>query len=252
MFVAKKVAIAASSLVLTLFAVAPAMAQLDVESPQTFGRIRIDMLNGRQTSTPNQTDATGDVYNNSTPQAPANFGFSSTDLNSTFGDRVNTTGTGLLQENDFTIFNSGSSAGPLLTATYLISFFDGPSGNPLGAYQTTVNFGAGLPAGFFAVVTATNLNGLNINLNTQDVIVTQKLVNKTGAANRLGIASFDPPNIGSSANTMFVSSSTVGPPGFYNIGNPPQNANPGYRINVNQATPATPRTWGKMKALYHS
>src|SRR5215470_19695718 len=46
----------------------------------------------------------GDVYNNTNPPAAANFGFSSTDLTSIWGDRVTTTGTGQLQENDFTVF----------------------------------------------------------------------------------------------------------------------------------------------------
>jgi hypothetical protein len=240
----KRSAIAASALLLSFTAVAPAMAQLTPEPAQYFGTLRVDELNGNTSWSPNAAELVGDVYNNTNPQAPANFGFSSTDLASIFGDQLNTTGIGLLLGNDFTLYNSGSSAGPLLTAQVLVTFFDGVTSVSLGSYATTVNFGAGLPAGSFAVVTVSNLGPLAITLPTQNVIVTQKVVTKTGLANRLGIASLDPPTVGSSANTMYISSSTVGPAGFYNIGNPPANANPGYRINVSTAVPVDRTSWG--------
>ena len=49
---------------------------------------------------------------------------------------------------------------------------------------------------------------------------------------------------------MYINSSTVGPAGYYNIGNPPQNANPAYRINLLQPVATEPTTWGKVKNLY--
>jgi hypothetical protein len=78
----------------------------------------------------------------------------------------------------------------------------------------------------------------------------QQVATKTGTANRLGIASLDPPTIGSSSNQMYVNASTVGPAGFYTIGNPPSNANPGYRINLSQPVDAKATTWGAIKADY--
>jgi hypothetical protein len=250
---ARRFAIAASAVLLTLVAVAPAMADLLPETAQYFGTLRVNIANGNETwaVNPNGVDLAGDVYNNTNPQAPANFGFSSTDLASIFGDRVTTTGTGLLQENDFTVYNSNTSAGPLLTAQYLISFYDGPSSTLIGQYLANLNFGTGLPAGFFAIATLTSLGPLSITLGTQDVIVTQQIVSKTGTANKLGIASLDPPSIGSSTNTMYINSLTVGPAGFYNVGNPPLNANPGYRINVSTAVPTHNGSWGQVKAMYH-
>jgi len=246
----------ASALLLALVTVAPAMATefLPEPGPQLYGETRINMLNGLETwaVNPNNVDLAGDVYNNTNPQAAANFGFAQTNLATIYGDRVATTSKGLLLENDFTIYNSGSSAGALLTATYQISFFNAASNTLIGGFNTNVNFtaGGGLPPGFFAVVTVTNLGVLGINLNTQDVLVTQQLVAKTGTATVVGIASLDPPTIGSSTNTMFISSPSI-PAGYYNIGNPPLNANPGYRINVNSATPAGHDSWGQVKALYH-
>jgi hypothetical protein len=253
MYFAKRFATVASALLLTLLTVAPAMAQLLPESSTYFETVRINRVSGAVTYAvnPNNVTLAGDVYNNTNPAAPANFGFSSTDLGSVWGDQLATTGTGILQENDFTIFNSGSSAGPLLSAVCVISFYDGGSFAPLGSYTGSINFGAGLPPGSFAIASFTGLGALNINLNTQNVIVTQVVVSKTGTATRLGIASLDPPSIGSSTNTMYISSSTVGPAGFYNIGNPALNANPGYRVNVSNATPVGNATWGGVKALYH-
>jgi len=200
------------------------------------------------------TELAGDVYNNTNPAAPANFGLSSTDLFAQWGDRLNTTGPGTLQENDFTIYNSPSSAGALEAATFRIDLFEGGTFQGLGGYTTgSVNFGAGLPPGFFSIVTITGLGGLNININTTDVVMLQQVDPTSGGATRLGIASLDPPTIGSSANTMWISAATIngGANGFYNVGNPPLNANPGYRVNVNQPVPTQTQSWGSLKALYH-
>jgi hypothetical protein len=198
-----------------------------------------------------QTQLAGDVYNNTNPAPAPNFGFSSTDFAAQWGDRLATTGTGILQENDFTVFNS--AGGSLISASFNINLFDGTTLASLGGYTTgTVSFGAGLPAGSFSIITITGLGGLNINVNTTDVIMLQQIAAKTGTTTRLGIASLDPPSIGTSANTMYINASTVGPAGFYNIGTAPNflNANPGYRVNVNQPVPADTKSWGALKALY--
>lgn len=196
----------------------------------------------------------GDVYNNTNPQAPPNFGFSTVDLAAHYGDRVTTTGSGMLQENDFTIYNSGASAGALLTCSFNLALFNGMTNALLGSYTTgAVSFGTGLPPGAFSIITVTGLGGLNINVNTTDVLMRQQVSVKTGAANRLGIASLDPPTIGSSSNQMYINASTVGPAGYYNVGSPPYpNSNPGYRINLNAPTPAGSYSWGSIKALYHN
>ena len=244
---------ALAALTLTLGAAGTARAQLDTEPAQYMGHARMDLRG----TTSNwvvgpSAQLAGDVYNNTNPLAAPNFGFSSTDFNSIFGDRVTTTGTGILSENDFTIFNGGGAN--LLTASFNVGLYDAVTSTFLGGYTTgVVNFGAGLPAGQFTVITVTGLTPANINVNTTDVLIVQQVATHTGATTRLGIASLDPPTIGSSANTMYISSSTVngGVAGFYNIGNPPANANPGYRINVSQATPAANKTWGGVKAMYH-
>ena len=199
---------------------------------------------------PSATAVLTTIYDSAS--STANFGFSSTDLASQWGDECFTIGTGLLSTHKFSLFNAGSSAGNLLTATVAVSFFDAVTSAPLGSYSTNVNFGAGLPAGFFSIVTVTGLDPLLIVLNTTDMITIQQVTAKTGPANRLGIASLNPVLVGSSPSTMYINSSTVGPPGFYNIGNPPVPANPGYFIAVNPPPVSThSSTWGRLKNLYH-
>jgi hypothetical protein len=243
----------AAALVLLAGVAGTAAAQDSEEGGTFYSHIYVDMGTGMQ-YTPKGfvTQLAGDVYNNTNPQATALAGFSSTDLNAQYGDRLTTTGTGILQENDFTIFNSPSSAGPLLSSTFNIALFNGTTSALLGNYSTgAVTFGAGLAPGFFSVITITGLSGLNINVNTTDVIMRQQCGTRTGTANRLGVVLLDPPTIGSSTNTMYINATTVGAAGFYNIGNPALNANPGYRVNVAQPVPAGTRSWGAIKAMYH-
>jgi hypothetical protein len=216
------------------------------------GHIYVNAVTGKSRFVPGGpgTAIVGDVYDNTT--AASNFGFSSTDLASIFGDRVTTTGTGIVQQTDFSIFNSGASAGPLLTATFNISYANGASNVGLGSFTTgSVTFGAGLDPGFFTVVTVTGLSGLNILLNTTDIVIRQQVATKTGTATRLGIVSLDPPTAGASANTMFIQSSTVGVAGYYTIGNPPNNANPAYRINVGAPVGVETKSWGAVKAVFN-
>jgi len=192
------------------------------------------------------------IYDN-TSASPL-VAISSTDLASQWGDELLTTGTGVLSTHKFTIFNSGSSppTGNLLTATVLVSFFDAVTSAPLGAYSTNVNFGTGLPTGFFSTITVTGLDPLLILLNTTDIIVLQQVTAKTGAANRLGVVSMGPVLVGSSPTDMFINSSTIGPAGFYILGangNPP--ADPGHFLAVNPPPVSThSKTWGSLKKLY--
>lgn len=193
------------------------------------------------------TNATTVIYDNTT--SAANFGFSSTDLLANWGDELFTTATGLLSTQQFSVFNSGSSAGPLLTANFGVQIFDFATSTLLGSYSTSVNFGAGLAPGFFSLINVTALDGLGILLPTTDLVVIQRVISKTGAASRLGIASLNPPTIGASPATMWINALTVGPAGFYTVGTTP--ANPGYQLAV--APPpvgVTAKTWSSLKKLY--
>ena len=225
---------------------------INAEPAQYYGHAYLDAITGDLSWNLAQPSpfAGTDIYSN--VLSAANFGFSSSSLTSIWGDRVTTVGTGILSEQDFTVFNTTTSAGSLTSATFNLAFFDAVSAVPLGAYTTgLVLFPGGLPPGTYAIVTITSLAPANIDLNVNDILATQQIGTKNGAANRLGIASLDPPTIGSSSNVMYINSSTVGPAGFYNIGNPVLNANPGYRLNVTVPVPTETKTWGSVKADYH-
>lgn len=243
-----------ASVLLTLAFAAPAFAQIVAEPINGFfGEISGDPLlvakpgnNLQGRTTPNALTV---AYDN-TASAP-NFGFSSTDLAAGWGDECFTVATGLLSTHMFTLFNAGTSAGALLTAQVGVDFYDGPSATFLGGYTTNVNFGTGLPAGFFSIVTVTGLDPLVINLSSNDLVVIQSVLSKTGAANRLGIASLNPITVGGSVGSMYINASTVGPAGFYNIGNPPVPAHPGYNISLAPPPVHTAsKSWGELKKLY--
>jgi hypothetical protein len=188
-----------------------------------------------------------DVYSNVT--STTNFGISSTALAATWGDRLTTTSPGTLEEHTFSVYNPGTSAGPVLSASFRVSFFDGPTGLPVGGYSTPpVTFGAGLLPGYYTFITVNSVNPLNINLSN-DIIVTQTVLGFTGTATRLGVVSLDPPSIGTSTPQMYIDAPPTGPPGFYTITG--QHANPGYRVNVIPPPVSThSTTWGRIKNLY--
>lgn len=214
-----------------------ASAGLTSETGQYAGSYTVDYTTGTTIDGDLGTRMTA-VYDNISAPAAANVAFSSTDLNSTWGDTLGTLGTGNLQEFGFTVFNSGSSAGALLTAGFEILFFRAGDSSFIGGFTTSVSFGAGLNAGFFSTVNVTGLEGLGINLDTTNLIVTQRRTASTGAANRLGFVSLNPLLAGtSSPSTFYASSTTVGPAGFYNLNPAGTQTNPGYRLVV--PTPAT-------------
>jgi hypothetical protein len=230
-----------------------ARAQVASETVQGHGPdVTVHMVKGQVGSA---TNALTTVYDNTSSSGLV--AISSTDLTSQWGDELFTTGTGVLSTHKFTIFNSGSSppTGNLLTVTVSVAFFDAVSSAPLGAYSTNINFGAGLPTGFFSVVTVTGLDPFLILLNTTDIIVIQQVTAHSGPANRLGVVSMGPIVIGSSPSDMFISSATIGGgvPGFYILGpggNPP--ADPGNFLAVNPPpVPTHSKTWGALKKLYH-
>lgn len=187
------------------------------------------------------------IYDNTA--SAANFGFSSTDLGAVFGDELFTTGTGTLQAATFTFYNPSSSAGPVLTASFGVDFYDAVTSGYLGGFSANIDFGAGLDPGYYTFISVTNLDPLAIDLNTTDVIALQTVASFTGTATRLGIASLDPPTVGSSGPDMYVDASTVGAAGWYTIAG--QNANPGYQLSViSGPVPTEKSSWGRVKSLY--
>ena len=237
-----------------LFAGAVYASGIELEGASYAGHLYVDAQTGNIVTNigGDQAPAAGtDVYSN--VASAANAAISSTALASIWGDRFTTTGVGVLSQNDLTIYNSSSSAGTLSSCNIAVNFYNGATSAFIGGYTGSINFGSTpLGVGFYTIVTFINLEtlGTPINLTVNDIIETQQLTAKTGAANRFGIASLDPVTIGLGTQPMYINSSTIGPAGFYNIVAPPANSNPGYRVNVLQAIRTEPTTWGKVKSLY--
>ncbi len=178
-------------LALLLAPVGVAYAQLTSEPVEGFaGRHSVDAFPSKPG--PISTLSNIIVYDNTT--SPALFGFSSTDLAAQFGDELFTTGTGLLSGMVLSLFNSGSSLGPVLTANLGVDLFDGVTSAPLGSFTVNVNFGTGLPPGFFSLITVTNLDPLAINLGVTDVIAIQSAYHGwTAATDEISTALYDNP-----------------------------------------------------------
>src|SRR5262245_50664733 len=187
----KAIALLSIAAMLVFTGVAFAANDLEVEGAQYGGHLWIDVQTGNvvHSEGPEGAALVGgvDIYSN--VLSTANAAISSTSLAQVWGDRVTTVGVGILSENDFTIFNGSTSANTLLTANVAINFYNGATSAFIGGYTGLVTFTSPLPGGFYSIVTFVNLETLvtPINLNVNDIVVTQQVTAKTGAATRFGI-----------------------------------------------------------------
>ena len=93
-------------------------------------------------------------------------------------------------------------------------------------------------------------SGAGINLPTTNSLMTQQITGLTGTTNNLGVVLMNPPPaVGVGSPAMFITSSTFGPAGFYNV-NGVDEADPGYHIGVLEPTPTQTKTWGAVKGEY--
>jgi len=157
--------------------------------------------------------------------------------NPIYGDALTLSAGGTLQNFGLTLYNSSSSAGSIITGTTTVKFYDntipytsGTINNPLlGTAVINWDYTGGFPLdpGFFDTQVV-DVSGLNIVL-PQNVLVTQQFSQTSGASTRWGVALMSDPVVGSSPNTVFISSSAT-TAGLYTFsGNPGQ---VGYQIDV--------------------
>jgi len=136
------------------------------------------------------------------------------------------------------LFNSaaGGNTGSILAGNMTISFYDntipytsGPINNPLlGTAVISWDFTLNPLVAGSSRTKIVDLSSLNIVLTT-NVLVTQQFNQTSGASIRWGVSLRQNPIIGSSPNTVFISSSSL-LPGLYTItGNPGQAA---YQIDI--------------------
>ncbi|HQR08178.1 MAG TPA: PEP-CTERM sorting domain-containing protein [Gemmatales bacterium] len=187
------------------------------------------------------------VYDNLASPSTATAGSSVTDLAAIWGDRVSATQVGWLNQVQCTIFNSSTgNTNPILTTTLIMSLFPAATfdatnfanNTPFLSFNVNVNFGTGLAAGFFSVLTI-DTSSLNFFLPTTNIMIAQQLSNITGGSTRAGVAFFSTDNVGSqyAANDNHYRSSTINASGYYTIGT--GNNRIGYSLSVAVPEPAT-------------
>lgn len=226
---------------------APSLAlAISVEPADRAEDVTVDYVT-QQPVTPSSVAVSQVVFDNTAGTTLT--AFSSTDLASIWGDELFTTQQGTLSGFKFSIFNSGSSAGTLTSANVSIQFYDGGTFASLGGFSTTVTFSTPLAKGTYSVINVTSLDALSILLTNTDIIVTQKVNSKTGAASRLGFVSATPIAIGSSDVDFYASSTTIGPAGWYTSGT--TSVTPIYQVTAaDLPVPTNSTTWGRIKTLY--
>jgi hypothetical protein len=180
------------------------------------------------------------VYNSLDQGAIA--GYSEPNANNPiFGDALNLSQGGHLSFFGFTVFNSssGGNTGSILTGSMTLKFYDNTvpyssgslagSDALLGMTTVTLDFGTGLPVGYFSDISV-DLTSLNINL-PQNIIVTQQFTETTGTSTRNGVVLFGDPTIGSSPNNVYLNSSGT-PEGLYSFGGTAANSQFGYHVEL--------------------
>ena len=185
----------------------------------------------------------GIVYNNLAVGTATIAGYTEPNTNNPiYGDQLNMTSGGTLSTVGFTIFNSSTgNTGAILTGSVVLKFYDnttpyagGAITNPLlGTTTVTVNFGAGLNAGFFSTVTTNDLSALNILL-TQNILITQQFTQLTGTSNNNGVVLKGDPTVGTSPNNVYISSSATAS-NSYTFGGTAANSQFGYTITTTPA-----------------
>jgi hypothetical protein len=107
------------------------------------------------------------------------------------GDDLLMTSGGELDSVAFSVFNSGTSAGPLVTADLTVRFYDWDSGTGTyvynnGLYWDNFSFGTGLALGYYTTLSVTNISSFFDIFLTNDILATLTISDLTGGANKVG------------------------------------------------------------------
>lgn len=196
--------------------------------PQFHNHTTVDLSTGHTIS------ASGTVVYDNTPSAP-NGGISSGNLATIWGDTLNMTGSGRLQEMTLTIFNStsGGNVGNYVSSNLAVSFQRLSDSSLIGGFNGTLDFsGDPLPPGFYSLITFTGLDSLALDIDTADVIVTQQLANVAGGTTRMGVVSLNPVVIGGSPVSFYMDDPSAPPAGFYTVNGGATPIQLGYLVSV--------------------
>lgn len=233
------------TLVSALAVASVAGSAFGMESAAYYGHLNINLRTGVQTWV-DRGDTVDRVIDGLTAYSAVNnmdgtapltglAAISSTDLTQSWGDNVNNALSGVMDEYTFSVFNSGSGVGSLSKFNLAANFFNGNTLAFIGGFTTLVDFSASvLPVGFFTYVTFTGISSLGINLPVGATFVRNDFSGVVGAT-RIGTTLINTPAagnplVGTSAAGFFIDASTVGAPGFYNVGTAPSNLQIEYKI----------------------
>lgn len=242
-------------MVLSVSSFALADTSLSGEAVKFHGSYKTDITTGAVTGgSVSAQESDQIVFNNITSTAITGFTRAKTE-NPTYGAALTLGANPIanggparkLQELYFSIFNSttGGNTGVITGGTITFNIYDnttpyagtGAITNPLvGTVSAVLNYSAPadqLPAGFYLTDGLIGLNSLNILL-PDNVIVTQTFApSVTSTSTRNGYVSFAPDLVGSSDNTVFISSTALAA-GYYNLGTSPNfvDATPGFALVV--------------------
>ncbi len=194
------------------------------------------------------------VYDTVTPNPSAGYG-EANDNSPIFGDALNLSQAGQLQQLGFDLFNTttGGNSGTINTGTMDIEIYDNTvpySGGSLAASDPLIagiNFnldftgGGGLPAGFFTRITSNDLTSLSITL-PQHIFITQQFTETDGDSTANGtVLSGTNSAVGSSPATVYINSDAT-PEDLYTFGGGNLNQF-AFEVSVLPASVPEPATW---------
>jgi hypothetical protein len=160
------------------------------------------------------------------------------------GDELFMTQGGILNAVGFSVYNSGTSDGPLNTADLTLDFWNytgiGWGYDKVGTLVfDNYDFGAtGLPPGYYTTLTFGDIaSSQTINLS-DDILAVLTLSDFTGGATKAGQVLYDPPTVGSSDDNFYMNDLAAGgtSDGWFWFGGSPV-ANFGWSIEVNNVPP---------------
>lgn len=167
------------------------------------------------------------------------FGYSSADLDTTYGALLTLTQTGTLGRVGFSLYNHEGSGGSIVAGSMKLSLYDASSGYSggalnlplLGTVAVALDLsGSPLLAGYGNTYDSGDLTSRNIPLPSK-ILVIQQFEMTQGSATRYGIAARStPPIIGTSTGSYYLSNS-MNSPGLYSATGG-GNAFPLYQISV--------------------
>lgn len=161
----------------------------------------------------------------------------------TFGDRLTLSSTGVLSTFSFTIVNSpeGGNTGSISAYTAHINMYRAVDNSSLWSFDANITNAQPNGPNSFQTIGLSGLEAFGVNLDTTDVLVTTRFSITSGDATQVGVGFFGGGQSvpgASSGPELYLSSNTT-PAGYYLVDGGATTADPGYIIGVVVPEPGT-------------